>query len=224
MQVMVVEDDAELADGIATWLRAQGETVDVVGDGAAAGALLGRRGYDVALIDVGLPDLSGYDLVRSIRTRRQPLAVILITARDALSDRIYGLELGADDYLAKPFELPELHARMRALLRRGDHQRVPDLRYGPLVLQEQDCQALLADQPLTLTPREWRLLRILAAAGGRTVAKERLLADGSNNAVEVYISRLRPRLMPAGLQIRSIRGFGYRLECVPGAAPDPGGA
>lgn len=215
MRVLVVEDDVELAEGISLWLRGEGDRVEVVGDGAAAAERLVHQRFDVALIDVGLPGQSGYELVRGIRSRRQNLAVILITARDALSDRIYGLELGADDYLAKPFELPELRARMRAVLRRGDHLSEEDLHFGPLWLQVHDYQASLDGVALTLTPREWTLLRTLAAADGRTVAKERLLAAASSNALEVYISRLRPRLATAGLVIRSIRGFGYRLERQP---------
>jgi len=217
VRVILIEDDVELANGIATYLRAQGDEVDVVNDGALAAEQVRDHAYDMALVDVGLPGLSGYEVVRGIRALRQPVAVILITARDALSDRIYGLDLGADDYLAKPFELAELTARMRAVMRRGRSTPQPSIVFGPLQLDVDDHQAMLAGQPMSLTGREWALLQALVTAGGRTVPKERLMADSSNNAVEVYVSRLRPRLESAGLVIRSIRGFGYRLEQRSGA-------
>jgi len=218
VRVILVEDDIELAEGIAAYLRSQGDEVDLVHDGAVAARWLGERPYDMALVDVGLPGLSGYEVVRGIRAHHQPMAVILITARDALSDRIYGLDLGADDYLAKPFELAELTARMRAVMRRGRSETAPVLGFGPLQLDVADHQATLGGQPFALTGREWTLLQALVTAGGRSVPKERLMADGSSNAVEVYVSRLRPRLEAGGLFIRSIRGFGYRLE----THPDPG--
>lgn len=212
MHVLLVEDDPELAEGIATFLRGQGDTVSCEGDGMAADLLLQQEHFDFALVDVGLPGLGGYEVVRRIRHRKQPLPVIIITARDALDDRIYGLDLGADDYLTKPFQLAELTARMRAVLRRGGYDDMRRISFGPLVLDIGGRLAELGGQPLPLTAREWDLLEALAAADGRTVPKERLQADASGNAVEVYVSRLRPRLEPAGVLIRTVRGFGYRLE------------
>lgn len=212
MHVLLVEDDPELAEGIATFLRGQGDTVTFEGDGMAADLLLQQERFDFALIDVGLPGLGGYEVVRRIRHRKQPLPVIIITARDALDDRIYGLDLGADDYLTKPFQLAELTARMRAVLRRGGYDDARRISFGPLVLDIGGRLAELGGQALPLTAREWDLLEALAAADGRTVPKERLQADASGNAVEVYVSRLRPRLEPAGVLIRTVRGFGYRLE------------
>ncbi len=212
MHVLLVEDDPELAEGIATFLRGQGDAVTCEGDGMAADLLLQQERFDFALVDVGLPGLGGYEVVRRIRHRKQPLPVILITARDALDDRIYGLDLGADDYLAKPFQLAELTARMRAVLRRGGYDDARRISFGPLVLDIGGRLAELGGQALPLTAREWDLLEALAAADGRTVPKERLQADASGNAVEVYVSRLRPRLEPAGVLIRTVRGFGYRLE------------
>jgi two-component system OmpR family response regulator len=220
MHVVLIEDDPELADGIATFLRGQGDTVVVQNDGMAADQRLQQEKFDFALIDVGLPGLGGYELVRRIRNRRQPLPVIIITARDALDDRIYGLDLGADDYLPKPFELAELTARMRAVLRRGNYVEHHQIGFGPLQLDTGGRLATLDGQALPLTAREWDLLQALAAADGRTVPKERLQAEGSGNAVEVYVSRLRPRLEPAGLLIRTVRGFGYRLELATGTLPD----
>lgn len=216
MNVLLVEDDPELSDGISSFLRGQGDTVIHESDGMRADDLLRREPIDFALIDVGLPGLGGYELVRRIRSRRQPIPVILITARDALDDRIYGLDLGADDYLAKPFQLAELTARMRAVQRRGGHAPARTIAFGPLSLDLEGRLALLDGSPLSLTAREWMLLESLVEADGRTVPKEALQADASGNAVEVYISRLRPRLEHAGLRIRTVRGFGYRLELTSG--------
>ncbi len=221
MHVLLIEDDPELADGIAAFLEGQGDSVTVEGNGMTADRLLQERQFDFVLVDVGLPGLSGYEIVRRIRDRRRALPVILITARDALDDRIYGLDLGADDYLAKPFELAELTARMRAVVRRGSSARGGSLAFGQLSLDVGGRLALLAGQPLTLSAREWDLLVGLVEADGKTVPKERLLADGSTNALEVHVCRLRPRLEAAGLRIRTVRGFGYRLEIAdPHAVPD----
>ncbi|MCK9258345.1 MAG: response regulator transcription factor [Azoarcus sp.] len=215
MRVLLVEDDPELSDGIASFLRGQGDTVMQESDGMRADQLLQSESIDFALVDVGLPGLGGYELVRRIRSRQQPIPVMLITARDALDDRIYGLDLGADDYLAKPFQLAELTARMRAVLRRGKYATTKSISFGPLTLDLDGRLAALNGEPLNLTAREWTLLEALAGADGRTVPKEHLQADASGNAVEVYISRLRPRLEHAGLLIRTVRGFGYRLELGP---------
>jgi len=222
MRVLLVEDDAELAEGICAFLQGQGDIIEVENDGMAADRRLQQESFDFALVDVGLPGLGGYEVVRRIRNRKQALPVIIITARDALDDRIYGLDLGADDYLAKPFQLAELTARMRAVLRRGGHTETQRIAFGPLTLDTEGRLAELEGQPLALTAREWELLEALATADGRTVPKEKLQAEGSGNAVEVYISRLRPRLEPAGLLIRTVRGFGYRLELANPPRPNAG--
>lgn len=212
MQILLVEDDPALAAGITEFLRGQGDSVTLESDGMQADRLLQQRSFDFALVDVGLPGLGGYEVVRRIRDRGQALPVILITARDALDDRIYGLDLGADDYLLKPFELAELTARMRAVVRRGGSTTTAGLSFGPLALDGEGRLATLAGAPLMLTGREWELLEALVRADGRTVARERLQGEGSGNALEVYVSRLRPRLEAAGVLIRTVRGFGYRLE------------
>jgi len=219
MQVLLVEDDPELAEGIAAFLGGQGDTVVVATDGTQADRRLQSEPYDFALVDVGLPGLGGYEVVRRLRHRRQSVPVILITARDALDDRIYGLDLGADDYLPKPFELSELAARMRAVLRRGGRVASHCVAFGPLSLDVEGRLAELAGEPIALTAREWDLLQALAEADGRAVPKDRLQAEGSGNVVEVYVSRLRPRLEAAGLLIRTVRGFGYRLELAAPARP-----
>ena len=214
MKLLLVEDDPTLADGIAEFLRGQGDEVTTEDDGMRADRLLQENAFDFVLLDLGLPGLGGYEVVRRIRKRGQRMPVILITARDALDDRIYGLDLGADDYLVKPFELAELSARMRAVLRRGGTSSEPALGFGPLVLDIAGRLAELAGEPLALSGREWDVLEALVRADGRTVARERLQGEGSSNALEVYISRLRPRLEAAGVAIRTVRGFGYRLERV----------
>ena len=198
---------------MARFLRGQGDEIVQLADGMQADQLLQTDSFDFALIDVGLPGLGGYEIVRRIRNRGQGLPVILITARDALDDRIYGLDVGADDYLPKPFQLAELTARMRAVLRRGGRSEPRNvLSFGALNLDLEGRLASLDRQPMALTAREWDLLEALVAADGRTVPKEKLQAEASGNAVEVYVSRLRPRLEAAGLKIRTVRGFGYRLE------------
>ena len=213
MKVLLVEDDPELAQGVARFLRGQGDEIVHLADGMQADQLLQTDAFDFALIDVGLPGLGDYEIVRRIRNRGQGLPVILITARDALDDRIYGLDVGADDYLPKPFQLAELTARMRAVLRRGGRSEPRNvLSFGALNLDLEGRLASLDRQPMALTAREWDLLEALVAADGRTVPKEKLQAEASGNAVEVYVSRLRPRLEAAGLKIRTVRGFGYRLE------------
>ena len=213
MKVLLVEDDPELAQGVARFLRGQGDEIVQLADGMQADQLLQTDSFDFALIDVGLPGLGGYEIVRRIRNRGQGLPVILITARDALDDRIYGLDVGADDYLPKPFQLAELTARMRAVLRRGGRSEPRNvLSFGLLRLDLEGRLASLDRQPMALTAREWDLLEALVAADGRTVPKEKLQAEASGNAVEVYVSHLRPRLEAAGLKIRTVRGFGYRLE------------
>ena len=212
MQLLLIEDDPTLAEGIAEFLRGQGDEVSVEHDGLTADRILQAAPFDFVLADVGLPGLNGYELVRRMRKRGQRMPVILITARDALDDRIYGLDLGADDYLVKPFELAELSARMRAVQRRGGSAAAPAVGFGPLVLDVEGRLAELAGEPLALSGREWEVLEALVRADGRTVPRERLQGEGSSNALEVYVSRLRPRLEAAGLLIRTVRGFGYRLE------------
>ena len=212
MRVLLVEDDPTLARGICEFLRGQGDEVVHEDDGLRADRLLQENNFDFVLADVGLPGLGGYEIVRRIRSRGERLPVILITARDALDDRIYGLDLGADDYLVKPFELAELTARMRAVHRRGNAATPAALIFGPLVLDPEGRLAKLDGNAVTLSGREWDILEALVLADGRTVARERLQGDGSSNALEVYVSRLRPRLESAGVLIRTVRGFGYRLE------------
>jgi len=219
MRILVAEDDPTLAEGIAAYLRPLGHAVEAARNGADADAMLTRERYDLLLVDVGLPRMDGFEVVRRLRARSQATATIMITARDTLEDRIHGLDMGADDYLVKPFELAELAARIRAVVRRGQTAGALRLVLGPLVLDIESRRAMLNDVPLELTAREWAVLEVLMKRLDKVVPKEHILQaistwddDLTLNAIEVYVSRLRMKLEPANIHIRTIRGFGYRLE------------
>ncbi len=226
MRLLLVEDDVMLASGIKLGLSDAGYAVDWVGSGERAEDVLRTESFDVAIIDIGLPAMDGLELTR--RLRRPEMAspampVLILTARDALHDRVQGLDLGADDYMVKPFELPELLARLRALLRRSQAATSAILSFGPLELDASDRRACARTaegvQPIDLGPREWTVLEYLLVNAPKPASKDKLLQaltgwdkEITSNAVEVYISRLRSKLEPHGVALRSIRGFGYRLE------------
>jgi DNA-binding response OmpR family regulator len=222
MRILIAEDDPGLAEGIAAYLRPLGHAVETARTGADAESMLVNERFDLALVDVGLPRLNGFEVVRRMRARGETTPAIIITARDALDDRVHGLDLGADDYLAKPFELAELAARIRAVVRRGQAARSPQLVHGPLVLDTESRRVSLAGEALELPPREWAVLEILLRRVGKVVSKEHILQSISTwdseltlNAIEVYVSRLRAKLEPSGIFVRTIRGFGYRLDEFP---------
>ncbi|RYF42515.1 MAG: response regulator transcription factor, partial [Comamonadaceae bacterium] len=178
--------------------------------------------------DIGLPRTDGLELTRRLRGRGVAMPVLILTARDALEDRVQGLDLGADDYMVKPFELPELLARLRALLRRSQAATSAILSFGSLELDAANRQARANGQLIELGPREWTVMEYLLVHAPKPASKEKLLAaltgwdkEITPNAIEVYISRLRGKLEPHGVALRSIRGFGYRLELVD-AAPAGG--
>nr|WP_315259755.1 response regulator transcription factor [uncultured Duganella sp.] len=219
MHVLVVEDDAVLADGLSRALGGHGMQVDVVGNGAQADLLLQRAApADVVVLDIGLPGLDGFEVVRRLRTRGCAVPVLLLTARDAIEDRVRGLEQGADDYLVKPFATAELIARVKALARR--HTAPPAaLALGRLSLDMATRRARVGDKLIELSVREWAVLEYLLQHAARVVSKQQIIEailpwgdDLSLNAVEVYISRLRLKIADAGVSIRTIRGFGYMLE------------
>jgi two-component system, OmpR family, response regulator len=219
MRILVAEDDPALAEGIAAYLRPLGHAVEVARNGGDADAMLTSERFELLLVDVGLPRLDGFEVVRRLRARSQDTPTIMITARDTLDDRIHGLDTGADDYLVKPFELAELAARIRAVVRRGQAAGAPRLVLGPLVLDTESHRATLNAAPLELTAREWAVLEVLLKRLDKVVPKEHILQaistwddDLTLNAIEVYVSRLRVKLEPANIRIRTIRGFGYRLE------------
>lgn len=226
MRLLLVEDDVMVASGIKLGLTGAGYTVDWVGSGERAEEVLRTEVFDAAIIDIGLPRMDGLELTK--RLRRSDMAshampVLILTARDALQDRVQGLDLGADDYMVKPYELPELLARLRALLRRSQAATTAVLSFGPLELDTANRRASVKhgtqETVLELGPREWTVLEYLLINAPKPASKEKLLQaltgwdrEITPNAVEVYISRLRGKLEPHGVALRSIRGFGYRLE------------
>ena len=219
MRVLIVEDDPVLADGLTRSLRHSDFAIDCVGDGEMANHVLATQNYDLVILDLGLPKLDGFEVLKRLRRRGATVPVLVLTARDALADRVKGLDLGADDYLTKPFELPELEARMRALIRRGQSGGGASLTHGPLSLDTGGRRVTLAGVPLELSARELGVLEVLMLRSGRVVNKEQLAErlygweeEVGSNAIEVYVHRLRKKLEPAGVVIRTIRGLGYLLE------------
>lgn len=219
MRLLLVEDDVMVASGIKLGLTNAGYTVDWVGSAERAEQALEGESFDLAIVDIGLPGVDGLELTRRLRTRGLTMPVLILTARDALHDRVQGLDLGADDYMLKPFELPELLARLRALLRRSQAATSAVLAFGPLEMDTALRRVQLGGKPMELGPREWTVLEYLLMQAPKPAAKDKLLAaltgwdkEITPNAIEVYVSRLRAKLEPAGVLLRSIRGFGYRLE------------
>lgn len=218
MRILIVEDDELVADALKRGLADAGFTVDRVGSAEKAEQAFAQETFDVALIDIGLPGIDGLTLVRRMRRGGIDTPVLILTARDGLADRVDALDLGADDYLVKPFELPEVAARCRALVRRTRSATSAELRIGALTLDLAGRVALLHGQSLDLTRREWSILESLVLEAGRVVRKEHLLRaiagwdeELTPNAVEVHVSRLRGKLGDA-VSIRTVRGLGYRLD------------
>ena len=227
MRLLLVEDDVMLASGIKLGLVDAGYAVDWVGSAERALEATLRESFDVAIIDIGLPGMNGLTLTQRLRKDGHAMPVLILTARDALTDRMQGLDIGADDYMVKPFELPELLARLRALLRRSQAATSSVLGFGPLEMDTATRQACIrpGGQPLELGPREWTVMEYLLINAPKPANKDKLLQaltgwdkEITPNAIEVYISRLRNKLEPHGIALRSIRGFGYRLELVPDSA------
>ena len=219
MRILIVEDDAALARGVARILESEGYAVDVVARGEEAVSAAARERFALVILDVGLPGMDGFEVLRRLRARSERVPVLLLTARDAVDDRVHGLDLGADDYVAKPFAMSELAARVRALIRRSQAQAGPRVVHGPLLLDTVARRAFLNGKPLELSGREWAVLEVLLARVERVVSKDAIIQAVANwgdelslNAIEVYVSRLRAKLEPAGISIRTVRGFGYMLE------------
>ena len=215
MRILVVEDDSLLAEGLLNVLTHAGHAVDHAATGARADQALNSTEFDLVVLDVGLPDMDGFDLLRRLRLRHSPSSVLVLTARDAVEDRVHGLDLGANDYMTKPFSVAEFEARVRALLRRP---AVPEaqLSAGTLSMDISAKRARVGGKPIELTSREWSLLELFLTRAGRVLSRdqisEHLLTYDeqiSPNAIEVYISRLRAKIEPEGFRLKTVRGFGY---------------
>lgn len=222
MHILLVEDDAMLADGIARWLRQAGHAVDWVQDGIAADRWLGEQNFDAVILDLGLPGQDGTEVLKHLRSRGNTTPALVLSAREALDERLKLLNLGADDFVVKPVALAELEARLRALVRRGQAVLEPEIRLGKLTLDLSGRCAWAGEKPLELTAREWSALEYLAVRANRIVNKEQIMhalysldEEISPNAVEKFISRLRAKLAEAGVSIRTVRGLGYMLEQLP---------
>ncbi len=231
MRILIAEDDAVLADGLSRSLRAGGYAVDVVESGDKADAALAAQTFDLLILDIGLPQMSGLDVLRRLRCRNSAVPVLILTAADSVEQRVKGLDLGADDYMAKPFALSELEARARALTRRAAGGAQTMLRHGPLALDQVGHIATVNDEVLELSARELGLLEILLQRPGRLVSKEQLVdhlcswgEEVSNNAIEVYVHRLRRKIEVGGVRIVTVRGLGYYLERLSDAAGAPAAA
>ena len=217
MRILVVEDDALLGDAIQAGLRQSGYAVDWLRDGIAADQALSTEPYAALVLDWGLPRLSGIEVLRRLRGRKADIPVILLTARDTVNDRIEGLDSGADDYLVKPFDMGELAARLRALVRRASGSATPSLKAGEAELDPASHEVTYQGNPVDLSAKEFAVLHALMLNQGKVLSRaqleEKLYAWGEeveSNAVEVYIHHLRRKLSPT--LIETIRGVGYLIR------------
>ncbi len=219
MRILLIEDDELLLSGLREAFTQAGHELDHLSAAEPALDALAHQVHDLAIVDIGLPGMDGLELVRRLRAAGNKIPVLILTARDGLADRVRGLNEGADDYLIKPFLLPELMARVQALIRRSQSAASSRLVAGPLALDIATHEAQLHGEPLPLTGREWDLLLAMVLAAPGVVAK-RKLADRmsrwdkeiTDNAIEIYVSRLRAKLAGDGVSIRTVRGIGYRLD------------
>lgn len=219
MKVLLAEDDEYLLAGLMLALTHRGYAVEPVRSGLEARAALATTQFDLLLLDLGLPGLDGTEVLSELRGRGQETPVIVITARDSVDDRIHGLDLGANDYLVKPFDFRELEARMRAVLRKTNWRNKVEVEFGALRLNTNSGLLSLHEQKLELTPKEASVLNTLMSRAGRVVSKRQLMDqvsdwcdESSENAVEIVVHRLRKKLESADVQIGTVRGFGYVLE------------
>ncbi|MGQ0567155.1 MAG: response regulator transcription factor [Gemmobacter sp.] len=219
MRLLLVEDDLPLAEALTALLAGSGYAVDCVQDGTGAEALVMAEVFDLVILDLNLPGMDGLTLLRRIRARQGSPAVMILTARGAAEERVRGLDLGADDYMAKPFDVREFEARVRSLLRRQAGLRSSVLTLGTLTLDLTSRRFSAEGADLDLPPRERALLELFFTRAGRVVAKEAIVQSLtslddilSDNAIEQYVSRLRRRIAPYGLQLRTARGLGYVLD------------
>ena len=219
MRILLVEDDEMLADAVNRALTQAAHAVDIATDGRTADASLASGGYDLVILDIGLPGLDGMEVLRRLRRRKAKVPVLILSARDTLEDRVAGLDLGADDYLTKPFHLFELEARVRALIRRAHAQADSEVVHGRLRIDLAGRRMYCDEQPIELTSREFAVAELLLLRAGRVVTKQQIVDHLygweealSSNAVEVLIHRLRRKIEHSGSDIRTIRGMGYLVE------------
>jgi len=218
MRILVVEDTPDVGEGVVESLEAMGHAVDWARDGKTADEWLRDSNYQLVVLDLMLPGLDGLTLLKRLRERRSETPVLVLTARSAIDDRIGSLDLGADDYMVKPFDFRELQARVRSLLRRHSGGRAIELRYGNLVFDRSARTVRINDVPAKLTRRELSLLEILLARPTMVFSKAQLLdqlfgfsAEPTENNIEVLITRLRRKLAGSGVEITAQRGVGYRI-------------
>ncbi|NLJ62667.1 MAG: response regulator transcription factor [Alcaligenaceae bacterium] len=219
MRVLIIEDDRVLGPALRDFMQAQGHEAQLITQGDQLLLQCEQQRFDLLVLDLNLPQLSGLEALRQLRAAGHTVPVLILTARDALEDRVAGLDAGADDYVTKPFELAELAARVRALGRRHQAQLQHILEAGPLRLDTQNKELLFEGQRLNVSVREFSLLELLMQRAGKVVTKQQIIqslsdrsTDFSDNAVEVYVYRLRKRLEHTGVLIQTVRGFGYALE------------
>ncbi|HET9822546.1 MAG TPA: response regulator transcription factor [Burkholderiaceae bacterium] len=223
MRVLIAEDDQVLADGLLRSLRAAGYAADHVATGNEADAALASHEFDLVILDLGLPKLHGLEVLKKMRARGTTTPVLILTAADSVEQRVKGLDAGADDYMAKPFSLQELEARVRALMRRGLGTASAIIKHGPLSFDATGRVCYINEQMVELSAREISLLEVLLQRAGRLVSKDQLVErlcewgeEVSNNAIEVYIHRLRKKIEQGPIRIATVRGLGYCLEKIPG--------
>ncbi|MGB7542582.1 MAG: response regulator transcription factor [Burkholderiales bacterium] len=221
MRILVVEDDTVLAAALTRALNQAAYAVDLVENGEHADQALASQAYDLVVLDLALPKMDGLAVLRRLRDRRSNVPVLILTARDTLEDRVAGLDLGADDYMTKPFDLPEFEARVRALIRRGHYGASNQLIHGHLRFDAAGRRLFHDDQPVDLSARELAVIELLLSRQGRVVTKEQMVDhlfgwgdDVGSNAIEVYVHRVRKKLEPLGIDIRTVRGMGYLLDKV----------
>ena len=219
MRILLAEDDASLSAALTHSLRQAAYVVDCVKTGEEADRAASSNYFDLVILDLGLPKMSGLEVLKRLRARESTVPVLILTALDGVQDRVRGLDLGADDYLAKPFALNELEARVRALTRRGHAGSATLMRHGDLTYDQVGKVAEIRGTILDLSARELALLEILLQRAGRIVSKEQLAQhlcgwgeEVSANAIEVYVHRLRRKFEAGGVKILTVRGIGYRIE------------
>lgn len=219
MRILVVEDNAALSRSIERSLTEMSNAVDVIDNGVLANEVLKTESYDLIVLDLTLPRMDGLEVLKELRNRGGATPVLILSARADLDDRVKGLDLGADDYLTKPFEVAELEARVRALLRRREDSRNPLISMGCLTFDTVTRVVKLNDNELPLTPRERGVLEVLIRNSGRVVSKDQIFEKIFNfddeadvSAIEIYVSRLRKKLKNCDVPIRTVRGLGYILE------------